>query len=380
MIKKAFPVLGLSIFSSMLGVGIVAPLLPLYAETMGATGIWVGLIFAAFPISRTLATPVFGQLSDRSGRKPFLCLGLLLFSIISLGFVWADSIYQLVAVRFLHGIAGAMILPIALAFVGDISPEGEEGKWMGFAGAAFFGGFGFGPLMGGVLTEHLGMDIAFFTMCGLNLIAFIIAAIFLPAISSRGVKLDADLSFRRIATSRVMNGLFIIRLAFAIGRGASAAFLPIFAVLYLGLSSSLVGVILAVYILLMSFLGIPAGRIADWFSKRKLVVFGSIITSIYLALIPWTGDFWQIFWVCVFGSLGGALSLPASSALVVEKGREFGMGSAMAFYNMAFSIGMGIGPILVGAIADFADVSAVFYFGAVVMLMGLGMFAWLARQ
>ncbi|MBW2106937.1 MAG: MFS transporter, partial [Deltaproteobacteria bacterium] len=72
MIKKVFPVLALSIFSSMLGVGIVAPLLPLYAEKMGATGIWIGTIFAAFSISRAIVMPIVGKLSDRSGRKVFL--------------------------------------------------------------------------------------------------------------------------------------------------------------------------------------------------------------------------------------------------------------------------------------------------------------------
>ena len=57
-IKKVFPIIAISVFSSMLGVGIIAPLLPLYAENMGATGIWIGGIFAAFSISRAIITPI----------------------------------------------------------------------------------------------------------------------------------------------------------------------------------------------------------------------------------------------------------------------------------------------------------------------------------
>jgi len=72
MIKKVSPILALSVFSSMLGIGIIAPLLPLYAENMGATGIWVGIIFAGFSISRVIFLPVIGRLSDRSGRKLFI--------------------------------------------------------------------------------------------------------------------------------------------------------------------------------------------------------------------------------------------------------------------------------------------------------------------
>jgi len=72
MIKKTFPILALSVFSSMLGVGIISPLLPLYAENLGATGIWLGIIFSSFSISRTVFMPIIGRLSDRRGRKIFL--------------------------------------------------------------------------------------------------------------------------------------------------------------------------------------------------------------------------------------------------------------------------------------------------------------------
>jgi len=121
----------------MLGSGIVVPLLPLYAESLEASGLWLGLIFAAFPLSRTLATPVFGRLSDRKGRKLFISIGLLTYAIISFGFIYTNTVSQLVLMRFLHGLAGALILPVAQAYVGDISPPGEEGKWMGYANAAF---------------------------------------------------------------------------------------------------------------------------------------------------------------------------------------------------------------------------------------------------
>ena len=138
MIKKIFPILALCVFSSMLGVGIIAPLLPLYAESMGATGIWLGIIFAGFSISRAILMPIIGRLSDRSGRKLFICTGLFIYAVISLGYIWADTISQLTLVRLVHGAAAGMIMPIAQAYVGDISPEGEEGKWMGFFYTAFF--------------------------------------------------------------------------------------------------------------------------------------------------------------------------------------------------------------------------------------------------
>ena len=380
MIKKVFPILGLSLFSSLLGAGIVIPLLPLYAESLGATGIWLGVIFAAFSISNAISIPIFGRLSDRSGRKLFLSIGLLFYAIVSLGFVWSGTVFQLIFFRFLQGMAGGMIIPIAQAYIGDICPEGEEGKWMGFANAAFFSGFGFGPLMGGVLTEHLGMDVAFFAMGGLNLLAFFIVILFLPESPYRKLAAEPGLSFGKISASRMMRGLVSFRLALVVGRSTFMVFLPIFAAHSLGLRPALTGVLVATNVLLSSLLGIPCGRLADIFRRRSLVIVGSFLTLVYLALIPWTQTFWQLFGLCVFGSIGSAISLPAASALVVEEGKKFGMGSTIAVFTLSMSLGMAIGPISAGAIADFAGVSSVFYFGAATLFVGTYLFSWFTRR
>jgi MFS family permease len=378
-IKKVFPILALSIFSSMLGVGIISPLLPLYAEQMGATGIWIGIIFAGFSISRTIVMPIVGRLSDRSGRKLFLSIGLLGYAIISLGYIWANSVTELTLVRLIHGVASGMILPIAQAYVGDISPEGKEGTWMGYFNAAFFTGFGFGPLMGGILTDYFGMNIAFYAMGGLNLLAFLLVIFFLPEIGQGKTLASPRASFKQMSTSSMMKGLFSFRLSFSIGRGILATFLPVFAGIYIGLSSTLIGVLLAVNILLMSLLQVYGGNIADRFNRRVLIVVGSLTNLIYLALIPLGGNFWQLLGICVLGGVGGAIALPAASALTVVEGRRFGMGSTIAVFAMAFSIGMVIGPLVGGGIADFANINSVFYFGAAIGLVGTTLFIWFTK-
>lgn len=379
MIKKVFPILALSIFSSMLGAGIIAPLLPLYVENLGATGIWLGVIFGGFSLSRAVFLPVFGRLSDRSGRKWFICVGLLLYAIISLGYIWADSVSQLILVRLIQGAASGMILPIAQAYIGDISPEGEEGTWMGYFNAAFLAGFGFGPLMGGALTDHFGMTVAFSTMGGLNLLAFLIAIPFLPEISPQKMATNHHLSFKEMGASGIIKGLIIYRLSFSLGRGAFFCFLPILAVIYIGLSPTLVGILLTTNILLMSLIQLYAGKIADRFNRRALIIVGSLIGLTFLAMVPQAQNFWQLLGLCVLGSLGGAISIPAASALTVEEGRRFGMGSTIAISQMAMSIGMALGPLLGGIILDYLNVSLVFYFGAVIGLAGTGLFIWFTR-
>jgi DHA1 family multidrug resistance protein-like MFS transporter len=380
MIRKIFPILALAIFSSMLGVGIISPLLPLYAENLGATVIWVGMIFAGFSISRVIITPIIGMLSDRRGRKILLSIGLLSSSIISVGYIWANSPFQLTLVRLFHGAASGMVLPIAQAYIGDISPEGEEGKWMGYFNAAFYTGFGFGPLMGGILTDYFGTAVSFGTMGVLNLLAFLIVVFYLPEVRHRKAVGSNLPSFKELSTSNTIKGLFSFQLAFSIGRGTFATFLPIFAAIYIGLSPTLVGILLAVNILLMALLQVYCGNIADRFNRRVLVVIGGIVNLIYLALIPLGGNFWQLLGICALGGIAGAISTPALSAMTVEEGRRFGMGSAVAIVAMSLGIGMIIGPLLSGVTADLVNISSVFYFAAAIGIIGTSLFSWFTQQ
>ncbi len=129
----------------------------------------------------------------------------------------------------------------------------------------------------------------------------------------------------------------------------------------------------------MSLLQAYGGNIADRFNRRVLIVVGSLINLTYLALIPLGGNFWQLLVICTLGGLGGAISMPAASALIVEEGRKFGMGSTIATFAMSMSIGMAIGPIVAGGIADFININSVFYFGAAIGLIGTTLFIWFTK-
>ena len=80
--RKIFGTLFFSIFATVTGVGIVVPLLPVHANDLGASGLYIGLIFGAFSLSRTIFLPYFGRLSDKKGRKPFIVAGLFSYAVI----------------------------------------------------------------------------------------------------------------------------------------------------------------------------------------------------------------------------------------------------------------------------------------------------------
>lgn len=380
MIKKVFPVLALCTFSSMLGVGIILPMLPLYADQLGATGIWIGVVIGGYSISRVIFMPFIGRLSDRRGRKLFISTGLLISSLLSLAYILSDNIPQLIAIRLVHGAAAGMISPLTRAWVGDIAPRGEEGKWMGYFNAAFIIGLATGPLLGGVITDYYSMDVAFAAMGGISLMAFLATTFFLHESRQRKEKDQAELSFRKMSGSGLFRGLFLYRTMFELTTSGFMAFFPIYCGVHLRLSTTLIGVLLAVSFYLLSLLQILSGRIADRFNRRRLLIMGSLINLALLAMIPLTSTFWHLLGLIITRSIGASIAIPAESALTIEEGRRFGMGSTMAALALGASLGAGTGPILSGLLHDLSGIQSVFYFMGGVGLLGIILFTWYSRR
>ncbi|HSW59138.1 MAG TPA: MFS transporter [Dehalococcoidales bacterium] len=378
--KRIFAPLAFSMFTSNLGMGIVAPLLSIYARDMGASGVWIGLVMASYAIANIVSTPLFGRLSDRKGRKLFLMAGLLAYAFISLGYIFAPNLPLLCFMRLLHGAAGGMVLPIASAYIGDVSPKGQEGKWMGYASAAFYSGFGVGPLLGGVMSQYGGMNFAFAFMAGLNFLAMLIIYFFLPETEARQSRIPTQrTSIKEMLKSKIVSGLFSYQIAAAVSQGSYITFLPIIGMAK-GLSLTMVGIIISATMSLMSLMGTVAGRVADRFNKRWLIVGGSCLIITALFLIPHSDLFWVILALALLLALGAGTANPAIAALSVTEGRKFGMGSTMGVVNMGLSIGFAVGPIIAGRVVDLGETSFAFYFGAGMLCLGVIVFFWLTSR
>lgn len=374
--NRIFNVLFISVFTAMLGLGIVSPLMPIYAESLGATGIWLGIIFAGFSISRGIFMPVIGRISDRKGRKKFILSGLFLYTIISIAYIQAASVYTLTFIRIIHGFASAMVIPIAMAYVGEISPEGEEGKYMGTFTVSLFLGMGFGPFIGGVLEDSFGMATAFYAMASLSALSLSICFLFLPEIDRFKARHKPRASFREILRNRVFKAVMLFRGINAFGRATLLSFLPVFASKML--TSSQIGAILATNILLTAFLQRPFGILADRYNRLLMIVLGMALASLSLILIPLLNTFPQFFLVAVILGLGGGLAMPAASAIVVTAGRNAGQGSTMGIFNTAMSMGMIAAPLVSGVIMDVFGISKVFYFAGLISFVGMLLFSMIA--
>lgn len=377
--KKTFVILVATMFISMLGFGIVVPLLPIYADQLGASALEIGFINAGFSLALMVSLPFMGRLSDRMGRKVFLCAGLVILTVASLGFIWAQNPLQLILVRVFQGIGASMHLPIAQAYLGDITPEGEEGKWMGHFSAILFSSMGIGPLFGGVLTDLFSINTTFLAMAALCLVGLIATIIFLPEVARKATLEKQSTVFAGLMKSNILKGAFAFRIATGFSMACIMTFLPLFASQNLGLSVSLIGLLIASrtpLALLQSY----TGTLADKYSRRVLVVAGSAAAIIFIALMPTAGSFWPLLAMYALMAIGTAFAMPAATAYVVEEGRVFGMGASMALFMMAMQIGNGVGPIMLGGIVDFTGIESAFYSAAAILLMGIVAFIWFTRK
>ncbi|HNR57842.1 MAG TPA: MFS transporter, partial [Methanothrix sp.] len=296
-----------------------------------------------------------------------------------IGYVTAGSVYTLTAVRFLHGIASAMVVPIAMAYIGDLSGRGEEGALMAKFQVSFFLGLGSGPLLGGVLNDAFGFSSAFYAMAALSTLAFLVIVLFLPEAkrpSSRsGDRVSLRWAFRQPGVPAVMAFTALNSAA----RGLLLVFMPLYAP-RISIAPGEVGVILTVSIFLMAFSQVPMGRMADRGHALSMIMAGSVVSAASLALIPATTTFWELFIAAAANGLGSALILPALLAVTVKLGRRMGMGTSMGAYNTAMSLGMITAPLLGGLVMDLSSMELVFVLGGAAGVGASGVVYQLTRR
>jgi len=375
--KKIFGTLFFSIFAAVTGVGVVVPLLPIYAHDLGASGLYIGLIFGAFSISRTLFLPWFGRLSDVKGRKPFIVPGFLAYALISIAFIYSNAVSTLIVIRFIHGISSAMLMPVIQAYIGDITPKGREGITMGAFNMSLFMGLSLGPLIGGIIKDHFNLQTSFICMGLLALIGFFLCLLLLPPTrSEKGiVPSEQPFSWKTLVYDWHVAGLFSFRFAYVFCVGIIWGFIPLYADLQFAASSSLIGILIMLGVFVSGLIHIPMGYLADKISKKLMVIAGGLTVCYAIISFGWAGQLEDLIRATVLFGLGGGISMPALTAMVVIKGHRIkAMGSIMALMTMAHSLGMFSGALMGGMMMDFFQLQTAFPLGGWIMLICTGLF------
>jgi MFS family permease len=393
--KRVLNTLVIAVFASLIGFGIIAPLLPDRAEELSPEGLTIvligfslflgqGMVVAvvgvSFSLARGITMPIMGRISDRWGRKRFIALGLFCYAALSLAYVGADSVQALIIVRLVHGVFSAMVLPNAMAYVGETSEKGKEAESMGALMASLFVGLGCGILLGGLVKDAWGFNAAFYAMACLSVIAFLVVMLFLPRSKPARDKQDL-IPFREMVADDTMKGLLVFRYVNAVTLAGLIWFLPVYADKVFGASPSQISVLLAANILLGGLLQIASGKLADRGNKLYIVLAGSIIVTVAWLAAGEARSFWPLLLVVFVMGMGNALSNPAAAAIaVVKMGERKGMGSQMGVFTMVMSLGMVTGPLVIGVVHDTWGVEYVFLAGGLASLAGTLGFLPLVRR
>jgi DHA1 family multidrug resistance protein-like MFS transporter len=380
---KTFCILFFAVLTAVTGVGIVVPLLPVYARDIGASGFAIGMIFGIFSISRTALIPYFGRTSDRRGRKPFVLGGLAGYAVVAVAFYYTTSVTMLITIRFFQGIFSAMMMPVLQAYVGDITPDGREGFTMGIFNLATFVGLGMGPLFGGVISDHWDLQVAFASMGVLALAGLAFSALGLPSVRNEKAfrHYAAPVAWRHLMGDREVLGLFIFRMAYTTCIGVIWGFLPIFADQSLHLSRSAIGALIMTGVMVSGLTHVPMGYLSDHVAKSRMVVVGGLLAGTGVLAFIWSRTVAGMLCSSGLFGLGGGIAMPALMGMAVAKGARSGaMGSVMALLTLGHSLGMMTGALTAGWFMDQWQLKWAFPFGAVVMLLGVAGFRWLSAK
>ncbi|MBI4639059.1 MAG: MFS transporter [Candidatus Tectomicrobia bacterium] len=414
--KRVFTVLFSAMAISMTGTGF-GPLMGIYARELGAAGFMLGVFASSFPAARTLSQPFVGHLSDRGYKKFFIAAGILIFVLVSFGYKLAGSPMLLVLMRFIHGIATAMVMPVAIAYIGEMTPKGREGAYTSIFNISFMIGWGVGPMLAGFLWEpedllrgvrsflefssplvpHLvgkltmlvatveestqgwGIHTVFTGMALMTSVAFALIVFFLPSdrrfMASRNGNGENQPSpafpLRILLKDNTALGLLVWSLVHSIGRGASLFFISVFAKEVANVSAFGTGVIISLYTLVPIFFYGSIGRLADRMSRVKLIVLGTIGRAALYSLLPLTVTFMPLLGLCILIGVIEAFSAIASTALSVDLGRQYGMGSVQGAFQTAQSLGMlAAGPVN-GIIFQAFSINLVFFNGSFMELVSI---------
>lgn len=357
-------------FVSLFGVGIIVPILPVYATELGASGFLLGVMTASFSLASAFVQPFVGVASDKHGRKPFIMAGLAMYSAAGVAYAFAPSIWTIVAVRAFQGAGAAMIFPIAMAYIGDRTPEHREGFYMGVYNVAVFAGIGAGPIIGGVFKDTLGMESGFYAMAAASLLAMVFIGMLLREDDGVVRERERDSmwrSFLVMIRSRRIKAVYALRLAFQFVTIPTWAFLPLLMIQNMDASGVQIGIIVTIRTMVSACFQPVFGWLGDRQSKVGISLIASALLVAVVVGIGFSTSFWQL--VVLFTALGfvEAAILPSLSGIIVEEGRSYGMGYTLGVFTMVMNLGIFVGSMSAGLLVDGFGMTTMFVSTAAVL-------------
>lgn len=175
------------LFLSSLNLTVVGSAMPRVISDLGGFHLYAWA-FTAYSLATTITIPIVGTISDKYGRRPMILLGIVIFTLGSVGLGFVQNMEQLIALRALQGVGGGTLMAMSFTAIADLFTPIERGRYQGYTGAVWGVSSVVGPLVGGFLTDHFGWRSVFFVNLPFALLAlyFIWSFFRLPATGAKG--------------------------------------------------------------------------------------------------------------------------------------------------------------------------------------------------
>ena len=377
------------IFVGMMGISVLTPLIPLYAQAFDVSPAYITWIIALYSLAQLIGGPIWGRLGDRHGRRPVLLITMA-GQLLGYGLLaTADSVWTLILARAIGGFcAGNMAT--AYAYVTDITNKTTRPAALGKAGAAFSLGFMLGPALGGVLAgTSANPDFVSPSLAAgvLVLIGLIGVAFALPeshkgtTAAERKVKpgfvKQLTVTARRPAISMLLVLTFFAVIAFAVRESIFALWLDA----KFAYDPRTIGLIFAyngvVIFLIQAF---AIGRINAWLGDMRLMQAGLALYGfgfVGLALAP------DIYWVLAASALnafGTAVISVTVPNILTTYAEDDERGAALGLHQSTGAFGRFLGPTFSGALFVSLGINAPYWFGAIAMAVAFFVALWVAAR
>jgi MFS family permease len=373
-----------AIFSSTIS---KSPVLPLFASHLGADPSEVGFVAAVSTFAGIVASIPAGMLSDKFGRRKMLIFSLIVFSTAPFMYLFVSNIWQLALVRFYHGFATAIFVPVAMALVADLfhSERGEKMGW--FSTSTLIGRF-MAPVAGGTIISLLVFNPGLsykvvYLVCGIAGILALILTFKLPSAPDKKIeKQDWEKTFASFKS--VLSNKFILITAAAhavmlFAYGTFETFLPLYAIKS-GLSAYEVGLLLSAQVITIALTKPTMGTISDKYGRQPQIFFGALIGAAAIGSFALFKSFIPLLALSILFGLSLSFVTSATSAFIADLSRQETHGSAMGLLGSIMDIGHTLGPLVSGVVVLYFGFDKAFIGAALVLIAASFVFLFLTQS
>lgn len=343
------------------------PTLPLYVQEIGSNETWVGIIVGIFTFSALLIRPFGGKLLDTTGRAPVFLIGLAILVLSLYSLAISTTILILVIVRIVQGVGWGLSNTASGTIASDLVPKDRRGEGLGFFGLSGNLALAIGPALGLFLVDHIAFSTLFIICGSLTLIALVLALnvryVKPEPLTDSEIQEDADTAERfNFIEKRALPAsalLFFITFTF----GGIATFLPAYT-FQQGFQSHYIQIYFVLYALALVTTRFFAGRIYDRRGLPIVFIPGIILIISGLTLLAILNSPVYLFAGAILYGLGFGTVQPALQASAINSTPIRKRGMANATYFSAFDLGVGLGAITFGLVAQYADYSSIYWISA----------------